>query len=347
MSHPKKKKHHYIPRFYLKRFSNDGLGKSIGLYNHITDIFVQEAPLKHQACENFLYGENDEIENGLAKMEDKMARLFYLWVDEKQFFPPPPETGAFKLLQQFILYQAFRIPKSGDNVTESMNKGLEPFLKEFQPDLWERVKGHRIVYKHPVLLILLQSIKHQHLLNFLDCRFLVNLSPLPFISSDAPVVFYNQLMEHAGNYIGSTGLASKGLQIFYPIHPRLMICLYDPTIYSFDNECINCCGTESIDEIHQLNGLQLINSKSQVFFDHTISKEYISELYSHFNEYREMEKSIHKIIRSGERRFFFSSSEDAHINLELSFFSFKVNPERYRGQLAPLRHPSLQRPSDE
>lgn len=341
---PKKKRHHYIPRFYLKRFSANNEGKLIGLYNHTKDIYVREAPLRQQAYENFLYGQNPEIEDALADMEDTVAKLFYYWTDEKLLYPPPPETNGFKLLKQFILYQAFRIPKSGDGITESFNQGLKTVVKEFKPELWESIKDGRLVHPNPVLLTLLNSIKYQHLLDFLDCKFLVNLSPLPFITSDAPVVFYNQLMEHAGNYIGATALAAKGLQIFYPIHPRLMICLYDSTVYDFGNGCKNCCATESIEEIHQLNGLQLINSKSQIFFDESISEEYISELCNHFNEYRGTAKNINKIIRQGHRKFLFTGSEDAHIDLALDFFSFKVNPESFKGELAPVRHPSLKRP---
>src|SRR5690606_32157011 len=121
---------------------------------------------------------------------------------------------------------------------------------------------------------------------------------------------YNQLMEQADNYTGATGLAAKGLQIFYPIHPRLMICFYDSKVYDFCDDRENCCSTESIEEVHQLNGLQLINSKSQIFFDDLISEDYIKELCNHFEEFRGTTKHINKIIKQGNRNFFFSSYEE-------------------------------------
>ena len=342
---PKKKRHHYIPRFYLKRFSINNEGKFIGLYNLNNNKFISQAPLRHQAYENFLYGEDDEIENALANIEETIARFFYYWTEEKQLIPPPPETNGYQILKQFILYQAFRIPKSGMSMMDSLNEGMEVFLKEFDPQLADQMKGHKIVHENPVLLSLLNSIEHEHLLNFLDCKFLVNLSPIPFITSDAPVVFYNQLMERAETYMGSTALVTKGLQIFYPIHPRLMICLYDANVYDFGNGSKNCGSTELSEDVHQLNGLQFINSKSQVFFDDTIFEEYISHLSNGFSDYRESKKNINKVINQGSRKFFLTSSEDAHIDLKLDFFSLKVNPESYRGQLTPLRHPSLERPT--
>lgn len=340
----KKKRHHYIPKFYLKRFSHNNEGKFIGLYNHKNNVFVSEAPLRHQAYENFLYGEDDEVENALAEMENKVAKMFYYWTEENHLYAPPIESNGFKLLKRFILYQAHRTPKSGNNVTESLNQGLETVLKEFKPDLWDAMKDHTLVLKNPVLLGFSYVIEHEHLLNYLDCKFLVNLSSLPLITSDAPVIFYNQLLEQAGNYLGATGLVAKGLQIFYPIHPRLMICLYDSNVYEFGRGCINCCYTESIDEIHQLNALQLINSKTQLFFDDSILEDYIKDLCDHYGEYKNTSQNVNQIINQGSRKFFFTSSENARIELSLDFFKFKVNPSDYKKEITPLRHPSFERP---
>lgn len=343
----KKKRHHYIPRFYLRRFSVNNEGKLLGLYNFNNKKFIPNAPLKNQAYENFLYGEDDEVENALAEMESNVAKMFYYWTEEKLLYPPPAETNGFKLLKRFILYQAYRTPKSGSDIMDMLNQGLKTVIKEFKPDLWESLKDGTLVHKNPVLLGFFHSIKYEYLLNLLECKFLVNLSLLPFVTSDSPVILYNQLMEEADNYVGATGLVAKGLQIFYPIHPRLMICLYDSSVYNFGDGCENCCSTESIEEVHQLNGLQLANCKSQIFFNDFISEEYVLELCEHFEEYRETPKNINKIIKQGDRKFFFTSSEDIHINLNLNFFKLKVDSNDYRDELTPLRHPSLERPKIE
>lgn len=339
-----KKKHHYIPRFYLKKFSVNNEGKLIGLYNHDKNVFVQNAQLKHQAYENFLYGEDDEIENGLAEIENNIAKMFYYWTEEKLLYPPPIESNGFKLLKRFILYQTFRTPKSGNDMMESLNQGLKTVVKEIMPDMWDKVKDGNFVHENPVLLSLLHSIKYEYLLDYLDCKFIVNLSPLSFITSDSPVILYNQLMENAGNYVGATGLVAKGLQVFYPIHPRLMICLYDANVYDFGNGCINCCSTESVEEVHQLNALQFVNSKAQLFFDDNISEEYIKMLCNGYDEYRMTSKAINSIINDGAKKFFFMSSEDARIDLSLDFFKFKVNPDDYKDEIVPLRDPSFERP---
>lgn len=340
----KKKRHHYIPRFYLKRFSTNNEGTTLGLYNLNNRKFIQNAPIKSQAYENFLYGEDDEIENALAEMEGGVSQMFNYWTEEKLLYPPPSETNGSKLLKRFILYQIYRTPKSGNDIMETINQGIKTFAKEFKPEIWESLKEATLTHDNPVLFGLINSIEHENLLNFLDCKFLVNLSLLPFITSDSPIIQYNQLMEQAGNYKGATGLATKGLQIFYPIHPRLMICLYDSNVYDYGNGCINCTSTESIEEIHQLNGLQLINCQSQLFFDEYISEKYIKELNQHYKKYRNKSKKNNKIINQGSRKLFLISSEDSQINLALDFFKLKVNPNDFKNISAPLRHPSFERP---
>lgn len=340
----KKKRHHYIPRFYLKRFSINNDGKFLALYNLNNRKFIQAAPLKSQAYENFLYGEDDEIENALAKMEGNVSRMFNYWTDERLFYPPPPETNGFKLLKRFILYQAFRTPKSGNDIMETINQGMKTFVKEFKPDLWESFKDGKLVHENAVLLGLFKSIENEHLLNYLDCKFLVNLSLLPFITSDSPVILYNQLLEKAENYIGATGLVAKGLQVFYPVHPRLMICLFDPEVYDFGENNEDCASTESIEEVHQLNGLQLTNCDAQVFFNDFISEEYVIELCKNFEEYRGTSKNINRIINQGDRKFLLTGFEDIHIGLDLDFFKLKVNPVDYKNEITPLRHPSFDRP---
>src|SRR5690606_19279174 len=101
------------------------------------------------------------------------------WTDERVLYPPPPETNGFKLLKRFVLYQAFRTPKSGSDIMEMLNQGMKTFVKEFKPELWERFNEGTFVHKNPVILGLFRSIEYEHLLDYLECKFLVNLSLLP------------------------------------------------------------------------------------------------------------------------------------------------------------------------
>ncbi|MEJ0103131.1 MAG: DUF4238 domain-containing protein [Bacteroidota bacterium] len=117
-----KRSHHYIPRFYLKKFSINEKRKVVGLYNHTKNIFISQAAIKHQACEKYLYGRDDEIENELSKLESAVAGMFDIML--KHFIPPLEDQAAFTLLKRYILYQSFRTPKAGEDVMESLNQAF-------------------------------------------------------------------------------------------------------------------------------------------------------------------------------------------------------------------------------
>ena len=228
-----KEEHHFVPRFYLKNFSNNGDRASIQLYNHGISRFIAQASIKDQARERFFYGKDDVIEDELGKLERAVALLFH---DPITKMLPPVEQEKFNLLREFIVIQLFRTKKATNDMMNGLNHALQtigPVLyANWRPDL-------KLVHENPALLSLDKAILHLPLINHLAIKSIVNLTNFPFITSDAPVALYNQWMEKSGSYVGATALAVKGLQIFLPIHPRLMYCLYDPYIYEC-GVCIFC-----------------------------------------------------------------------------------------------------------
>ncbi|MES2704620.1 MAG: DUF4238 domain-containing protein [Bacteroidota bacterium] len=337
------KQHHYIPRFYLKRFSINDEGKCIALYNLKNKKFIQNAPIKHQACSAFLYGTDDLIENELAKLEGIIARFMHFWIDKKILDLPPQNSPAFTAIKRFILYQIFRTVKEGNHTLDLLDQAFKAFVHVHLPNKVQFLDGAKVFTEDSVLLSLLHAMDKDYLLNFLKCRFILNLTDLPFITSDAPVVRYNQLMEEIGLYTGATGLSVKGLQIFFPIHARLMICLFDPKVYACGKEEKDYVVTESMDDIHQLNALQYLNCDWQLFFDELVSQEYIEYIAENYEAKRAEIGPFSKLIKTSNKIELFSSSEDAQIDLKLTFFEILSDAKKFKHELAPLRHPSLAR----
>ena len=104
-----KEEHHFVPRFYLKNFSNNGDRASIQLYNHGSSRFIAQASIKDQARERFFYGQDDVVEDELSKLERAVALLFH---DPITKMLPPVEQGKFNVLREFIVIQLFRTKKS-------------------------------------------------------------------------------------------------------------------------------------------------------------------------------------------------------------------------------------------
>jgi hypothetical protein len=105
----RRKSHHYIPRFYLKRFS-DALGqKTISLYNYVNSKYIAAAPIKSQCCEDYLYGKDDEIEEALAQLETVVSKLFDIWTEKKELAIPPTPSGneALAILRRLFCTNYF------------------------------------------------------------------------------------------------------------------------------------------------------------------------------------------------------------------------------------------------
>jgi hypothetical protein len=59
---------------------------------------------------------------------------------------------------------------------------------------------------------------------------LVNTTKMPFWTSDHPFTRYNPL-DPPQSFMGNLGLLNKGIQIFFPLTPRLSLSLCDPVSY--------------------------------------------------------------------------------------------------------------------
>ena len=68
---PANKKHHYVPRLYLKRFSANAV--SINIYNFRLAGAIEGANLKNQCYRDYMYGKGGEHEHRLSILEGEFA----------------------------------------------------------------------------------------------------------------------------------------------------------------------------------------------------------------------------------------------------------------------------------
>ncbi len=84
-----------------------------------------------------------------------------------------------------------------------------------------------------------------------------NTSEIDLITSDNPVVRYEKLGQH--------GLDSKGIEIMFPITPKLLICIRDPKYFWFDADMHKHFQKFTKDEIEYYNSFQVLQSYRYVF----------------------------------------------------------------------------------
>lgn len=84
-----------------------------------------------------------------------------------------------------------------------------------------------------------------------------NTSDVDLITSDNPVVRYGRLGKH--------GLNSKGIEIMFPITPKLIICIRDPEYFWFDSDVHKHFQKLAKNEIEYYNSFQVLQSYRYVF----------------------------------------------------------------------------------
>src|SRR6266436_6771105 len=195
---PQNKKHHYVPRFYLKRFTaNERL---INLYNLKAERKILDARLKGQCYRNYLYGQDGPIEKALSHIEGGASQLMRK-IDHYKM-PPPPGTEDHYLMIVYLMMQRGRTVYASDTINEMFDKMTKATLSDY----FKQQKGidlseFEIGIEDSASYALALSMRMYPLLFDMHYKLFVNKTNVEFITSDHPVVLYNQLFNF-GN-IGS------------------------------------------------------------------------------------------------------------------------------------------------
>lgn len=343
------KNHHYIPQFYLRNFAVDPGKKRIARFNYWNGFFTDKATIKNQACEKNLYGNDPEIELALGKLENLTAIIFDKII--KSNTPPPAKSVYYRILKEFILYQQSRTKKSGKKLNDATSLLMTEIFKHSEI-YKEEYKDIRFYYEQPALRSLMLSAYSLPMLDFLSCKLIVNNTTVPFITSDHPVVKYNQFMEIKKRTQATTGLAIKGLQLFFPLSPRLLLVFFDEFVYKLDTRNTETISiTEAID-VHELNALQIINCNECIYCGNNIDLTYLKQLREKYKALKEKAvqfSHMQKPELGSNHGLLINSEYNAQLNLNLSFIKLTKKAKQYQlgNSMLHLRHPSLLQKTEE
>ncbi len=257
---PHNKSHHYVPRFYLRNFSQSG--KSIDLFNIDSQRFIKNAPIRGQCCRDYFYGKNPENEKGLSAAEGEVAQLFRLISQQTRL--PRYFTAGHLLLCFHIATQANRTQYAADALNALADGMMREVMKHDRSVTHDMLAQVRFGYDDPALVATAYGALGFPLLMDLECRVLLAPRGTEFITSDNPVVMYNQFMLWRAA-VSNTGIASKGLQIFFPIWPFLTLVMYDRDVYHFGRAKSARVHMASAIDVHELNILQAAAASKNVY----------------------------------------------------------------------------------
>lgn len=258
---PANKKHHYVPRVYLKNFSSNE--KTINLFNLNRDIVIREGKLKSQCYRDYLYGVEDGLEKALGIIEGQAAILFR--EIRKELKPPYFESGNYGNFLTFVIFQRNRTLYAARSINEMLVAMAQKYIS-YRPDVPEDIFDKiSIKVNDPVIHALKAANQSLHFAMDLSCKLLLAKKGSEFITSDNPVVFYNQALEVCDSH-HEIGTASKGLQIFFPISPEISILFYDASVYKVGGRREQSIQVTEQSDMDQINTLMLANAEENIYF---------------------------------------------------------------------------------
>lgn len=281
------KKQHYVPRFYLKNFST-GNKTLINLYNLKRNLDIKSAKLYNQCQENYFYGDNLNIEKSLGGIEKHAASVIREIIE----YSTPPErlSENHHILSAFWVIQNGRTKFASESSNDMMDKLIKALMRKEGNVEDDEYNKFKIEMTNPIALPLSVSAQAIPIVFDLSFKLLINKTNIPFITSDNPVVLYNQYMEPS-NYGSHTGLSSQGLQVFIPLSPKHLILLYDHNVYQVGSNKHQCCEVLSIKEIDKINELQWHNALENIYYSDFTSSQYIQTQATNFHTYKTRELS--------------------------------------------------------
>ena len=325
-----KKYQHYVPKFYLRFFSNDD--KSIGTYIKKHNKYTSKAPLDSIGGEDYLYGKDGIIEDWLSDLEGKWKNII-----EKILLTEKLELtkDEYFLLLTFIFFSDARSKAVAETQNEMINY-LANSAKMIMSEDDNEFEDDLAKFKIPNYYSLMSGE------NIIPCFFDLNICLIKnntsnkFITSDCPLIKYDQYLLNNGYKFGY-GYASVGLQCFIPISSKICIYLYDSEIYTRIEKNNIICLNKSND-VYKLNRLFAYNSKELLFFNDSVSEIYIKSLIKNNGGFSKKKNSLFK-SDSGEY-LILTSMGYVDKNFELSFHKINKNHIKKNLNIIGLAPPS-------
>ena len=258
---PQNKKQHYVPRFYLKRFSSSG--KAINVWLPQQERKILSANLRNQCYKNYFYGSDPTFETALSYVEAETSLMFNIAKTRNEL--PPPGSPYHHVLVLYVLLQYSRTAYSAESTNEAMDKMAKHIFRDAVAKKGINIDEFYIGIENPSLYFMGIAIPCYPILLDLRYKLLVNVADTEFVTSDNPAILYNQLLPY-DDTTSQTGLSTRGLQVFLPIDPRTMLMLYDHDVYCVGKRDSPVVFLDCDADVHSINALQLCAASECVYF---------------------------------------------------------------------------------
>jgi hypothetical protein len=273
---------HYVSRFYLKNFSKpQGENYIINCFDK-SELKQFSADISNVGCEKYFYDIDRDthqlVEKKLSEHEKEFSSIYNKLIERKNL--ACLDWKEKEIIAHFVATQEFRTREMKEmfrSIAKELKRWLsnKPLKKDLKRQLEEiqTEKGLKSIHLYSLVETLLGKSKLVDIV--LQMKWILGESYLkmPFWTSDNPVCRFNPIdLKPYGNL----GLLSRGIQVFFPLTPHLILVFCDPLEYILNPEKITCIK----DNILFANTLQLGFCTRHIFSidkDFSIAKKWLKE----------------------------------------------------------------------
>jgi hypothetical protein len=255
---------HIVPKWYLRNFSPDKDKGFIHIFEKNTKSQKFDPINKTAAKDNF-YGEDGVFEELLNPFETRTSEVVRNIIASEKV--QNLNEKQFNSLLEFVLLQSCR--------TESAQEITDKFLevKKYRDTIPSIKRQNESISKEMIDSIfdsepdyhkwnMKMEMKSGEAISDLSPYLIKNVTKIPFITSDDPVVINNYYLMKKHELIG---LCSLGLQIICPLTCELALLLVHKEAYKVNSDNQSTIVVNVENDINFLNQLQMLNCYQQVF----------------------------------------------------------------------------------
>lgn len=304
--------HHFVPQFYLKNFSDDK--KSIGMFLSQRQLYVKKASIRKQAFKKNLYGQNADIENLLMEIEGVAAKCIRNILNSFQL--PSKGSSEYELICLFLLLSEARVEKTAESMNNFINQQMKLTMKmdknfEINDHLIEKANIGLDIPNLPSMQIVAEIYP---ILFDLSMILIISDCDRRFITSDNPLTRYNQFYVFRNYQLRGYGLGNVGIQLFYPLSPKVCLLMHDSSAYKCDQLNGQILRITKGKQIDELNKLFYLNSFDYIYFCSEIPESYIRRVTNGLTPANNIKKEVN----------IFGSADSALIHYQQSFVKQKI-----------------------
>lgn len=244
----KKVSQHYVPRLHLRRFSTAPDSNSVYCYDKQNKRSFLTS-VDGTATENFFYdGKTElvpEMENFLEKLEKRVGTPYEKIVKNQSLSClTKKEKVAIALFLGVQMVRTRGSRSSMRGMVEGIEEkvGRENMAEKLKKEL-DEMKAEESLRELRNNLIKDASSDFANIMTTLDWHLFLNETELPYYTSDFPVVRHNEL--DFGPY-GNLGLMNRGIQIYFPLTPWMLLSIVEPSVYPDLPEVSNTTNRENV-----------------------------------------------------------------------------------------------------